>query len=117
MSHFAQVHNGIVQQVIVAEQDFIDSGAVGNPAEWIQTSIRTTANTHPEGRALRGNYACAGFIYDSTNDVFYSPQPYASWTLNPSSWSWEPPVPYPGGVHDWDETDQVWVNRIQGNLE
>ncbi len=117
MSHYAQVYNGIVQQVIVADQDFINSGAVGDPAEWIQTSIRTSANTHPEGRPLRGNYACPGFVYDSTNDVFYAPQPWPSWTLNTLTWTWESPIAYPGGVHDWDENTQSWVNRIQGNLE
>jgi hypothetical protein len=41
MSHFAQVKNGIVTGVIVAEQDFIDSGLVGDPKEWIQTSYNT----------------------------------------------------------------------------
>ena len=30
MAHFAKVENGIVSQVIVAEQDFINSGAVGD---------------------------------------------------------------------------------------
>ena len=109
MSHFAQVHNGIVQQVIVAEQDFIDSGAVGDPAAWIQTSIRTSRNSHPEGRALRGNYACPGFIYDAVRDVFYPPQPFPSWTLDTTTWSWEPPVPYPGGVVHWDEAGQAWT--------
>ena len=34
MSHFAKVIDGIVQQVIVAEQDFIDSGAVGDSNNW-----------------------------------------------------------------------------------
>ena len=36
MSHFAKVENGIVTQVIVAEQDVIDSGLFGTG--WIQTS-------------------------------------------------------------------------------
>ena len=39
MSHFAQINNeGIVQRVIVAEQDFINSGAVGDAFNWIQCS-------------------------------------------------------------------------------
>lgn len=118
MSHFAQVHNGIVQQVIVADQAFIDSGAVGDPAAWIQTSIRTISNQHPEGRPLRGNFACPGYTYDRNNDVFYAPQPYASWTLNTSTWTWEPPVVYPGdGVYHWNEVDQTWDKSIQGSLE
>lgn len=119
MSHYAQVINGIVEQVIVAEQDFIDSGAVGDPAAWIQTSIRTTGNTHPEGRPLRGNYACPGFIYDSVNDVFYAPQPYPSWSLD-ANWLWQPPQPYPQGtISHWNEQDQQWEVdiRIQGNNE
>ena len=39
MSHFAQINNeGIVQRVIVAEQDFINSGSVGDAFNWIQCS-------------------------------------------------------------------------------
>lgn len=37
-SYFAQVDtDGTVLNVIVADQSFIDSGAEGNPASWIQT--------------------------------------------------------------------------------
>ncbi len=39
MAHFAQVENGIVTQVIVAEQDVIDSGMFGTG--WVQTSYNT----------------------------------------------------------------------------
>ena len=112
MSHFAQVINNRVEQVIVAEQDFIDSGAVGDPAAWIQTSIRTTGNTHPEGRPLRGNYATSGSIYDPEHDVFYSPQPFPSWHLNTVTWLWEAPVPYPGGVVHWSESTQSWQDSF-----
>ena len=39
MGHFAEINSeNIVQRVIVAEQDFIDSGAVGDPNNWVQTS-------------------------------------------------------------------------------
>ena len=50
MSHFAKVENGIVTQVIVAEQDVIDSGLFGTG--WVQTSYNTHAGQHPEGRPL-----------------------------------------------------------------
>jgi len=46
MAHFAKVENGIVTQVIVAEQEFIDSGAVGDPTTWIQTSYNTRNGEH-----------------------------------------------------------------------
>ena len=38
MAHFAKIENGVVTQVIVAEQEFIDSGSLGDPTQWIQTS-------------------------------------------------------------------------------
>jgi len=37
MSHFAKVENGIVTQVIVAEQDFVDT----QEGTWVQTSYNT----------------------------------------------------------------------------
>ena len=79
MSHFAKVENGIVTQVIVAEQDFIDTGALGHG--WVQTSYNTQGGQHPEGRPLRKNYAGVGYAYDEGRDAFIPPQPYPSWTL------------------------------------
>ena len=46
MAHYAKIENGIVTQVIVAEQDFIDSGVAGDPSTWIQTSYNTHAGVH-----------------------------------------------------------------------
>lgn len=108
MSHFAKVENGIVTQVIVAEQDFIDTGAVGHG--WIQTSYNTLGNQHPEGRPLRGNYAGIGYTYDDVNDVFYAPQPFDNWVLNTSSWLWEPPVPMPVDeyFYTWNQETTSW---------
>jgi len=119
MSHFAKVENGFVTEVIVAEQDFINSGAVGDPATWVQTSYNTRQNVHydpvttlPSGKPpFRGNYAGIGYVYDSVNDVFYMPQPYPSWTLDSTIWDWIPPTPYPvdGETYNWNEEDQQWV--------
>lgn len=124
MSHFAKVENGIVTQVIVAEQDFINSGVLGDPSAWIQTSYNTRGNVHygsdgqpDNGEALRGNYAGVGFTYDKENDVFYPPQPYPSWTIGSQyNWTWTPPVPYPTDLgtpeepkrYVWDEETKAW---------
>lgn len=109
MSHFAKVLDGKVLQIIVAEADFFNTFVDTSPGAWIKTSYNTHGNQHPEGRPLRGNYAGIGFTYDQTNDVFYAPQPYPSWTLN-SSWIWDSPVPYPtdGNKYVWDETTIGW---------
>jgi hypothetical protein len=111
MSHFAKVLDGKVIQVIVAEKEFFDTFVDSSPGTWIQTSYNTHGNQHPEGRPLRGNYAGLGYTYDSTNDVFYAPQPYPSWILNNNTWLWESPVPYPTDdkVYKWDETITNWV--------
>ena len=109
MSHFAEVEDSIVKRVIVAEQDFIDSGAL--PGTWIQTSYNTRAGQHPEGRPLRKNYAGVGYVYDSVRDAFYAPQPFASWSLDEETCTWQPPVAYPsdGNGYKWDESSVSWV--------
>jgi len=82
MSHFAEISGSTVTRVIVAEQDFIDSGAVGDPSNWIQTSYNTRGGVHygqdgqPDGGTqLRKNYAGTGYTYDKSRDAFISPQP------------------------------------------
>ena len=118
MSHFAKVEGGIVTQVIVVEQDVIDTGLFGDPSLWKQTSYNTRGGIHydpitnePDDKpAMRGNYAGIGYIYDSELDVFYPPKPFDSWTLNSTTFLWESPVPYPtdGKLYDWDEETINW---------
>ena len=109
MSHFAKVENGIVTQVIVAEQDVIDSGLFGTG--WVQTSYNTHGGQHPEGRPLRKNYAGVGYSYDSIRDAFISPKPFASWVLNENTCLWDAPTPRPddGKEYYWDEATLSWV--------
>jgi len=112
MGHFAKVNNGIVQQVIVAEQEFFNTFVDTSPGEWIQTSYNTHGNQHTQGGTpLRGNYAGIGYTYDRTNDVFYAPKPYPSWTLNQTTWLWESPTPYPTDdkFYRWNEATTSWV--------
>lgn len=115
MSHYAQIVNGTVVQVIVAEQDVINSF----PGTWIKTSYNTRCGIHycsnnntPDGElALRGNFAGIGDTYDENNDVFYSPKPFDGWTISAPTWTWEPPTPYPIDEQNyvWDATTKSWV--------
>jgi len=112
MSHYAKVLNNIVQTVIVAEADFFKTFVDSSAGEWIQTSYNTIGGQHTQGGTpLRGNYAGIGYTYDRTNDVFYPPQPYPSWTIEAPTWTWTPPVPYPtdDNRYNWDETTKTWV--------
>ena len=90
MSHYAQIdQNNQVTQVIVAEQDFIDSGAVGDPAAWIQTSYNTYGNVHQlGGTPLRKNYAGIGYTYDSTRDAFIPAKPGEDYILDEDKCIW-----------------------------
>ena len=113
MSHFAKVENGVVTQVIVAEQDVIDSGLFGTG--WVQTSYNTSGGQHPEGRPLRKNYAGIGFKYDADLDAFIPFQPFPSWVLNENTCLWESPIPYPqdGKEYIWNEEQLNWVEQIK----
>ena len=110
MSHFAKIEGGVVTQVIVAEQDFINSGAVGNAADWVQTSYNTHAGQHPEGRPLRKNYAGIGYSYDAGRDAFIPPKPHNSWVLDENTCLWNAPVAYPtdGNRYEWNESTTSW---------
>jgi hypothetical protein len=98
MSHYAKVENGIVTQVIVAESDFIATGALGDPASFVQTSYNTRGNMHfdangvADAGGVRGNYAGIGYTYDAQNDVFVAPQPSADHILDTDTWTWWNPT-------------------------
>ena len=116
MAHYAKVLDGKVINVIVAEADFFNTFIDDTAGTWIQTSYNTRGGVHYEpnshtpssdqSKALRKNYAGIGFTYDKVKDAFYEPQPYASWTLNSTTYYWEPPVTYPsdGKIYDWEES-------------
>ena len=112
MGHFAKVVDGKVTQVIVAEQEFFNTFVDSSPGTWLQTSYNTIGGQHTQGGTpLRGNYAGIGYTYDQANDVFYAPQPYASWTISAPTWTWTAPTPMPtdGNFYRWDEPTLAWI--------
>ena len=115
MSHFAQIDgNNIVTQVIVIEQDVVDTGLFGDPASWIQTSYNTSGGVHTQGGTpLRKNYAGIGYTYDSGRDAFIPPKPFNSWVLNETSCLYEAPTPMPTDdkMYSWDEDTTSWIEN------
>ena len=123
MSHFAEIdETNTVLRVIVAEQDFIDTGAVGDPSKWIQTSYNTRGGVHygqdgqpDDGAPMRKNYAGIGYTYDASRDAFIPPKPYASWVLDETTCYWEAPVPMPSDTSklwQWHEETGSWEEYI-----
>lgn len=111
MAHFAKVENGVVTQVIVIDQETLNTGLWGDPASWVQTSYNTYGGQHPEGRPLRKNYAGIGYTYDAQRDAFIPPKPFNSWVLNEETCLWNAPVAMPtdGKAYQWNEATTSWA--------
>lgn len=125
MAHFAELdsNNAVLRVIVVGNDKLHDANGIeqeelgiafcrrlfGADTNWVQTSI---------GNNFRKRYAATGYTYNATLDAFIPPQPYPSWTLNPTSLFWESPVPEPeltdaqrnaNERHYWSETDQNWL--------
>jgi hypothetical protein len=96
MAHFAHINNdNIVDEVIVAEQEFINT--LPDRSNWIQTSYNTRGGVHydsqtntPDGKpSLRKNYAGIGYYYDNNLDAFVPPKPSENHILNEETCLWE----------------------------
>ena len=109
MAHYAKVENGVVTQVIVADNRQWCEANLGGT--WVQTSYNTHGgvNSRDGGTALHKNYAGIGYTFDGTG--FAAPQPFASWSLNSETYLWESPTPMPtdGKRYTWDEDSTSWV--------
>tara|TARA_Y100000592_G_scaffold4695_1_gene6704 strand:+ start:814 stop:1338 length:525 start_codon:yes stop_codon:yes gene_type:complete len=93
----------------------------GWPAQmWIQTSYNTRGGKHydangdlssDQSKAFRGNYAGIGHEWDETNQLFFGPQPHASWSKNTTTASWDSPITYPSQETYLDDssTTQSWI--------
>lgn len=134
MAHYAFIDNdNVVIEVITGR----DEGSDG--VDWEQryseirgkTCLRTSYNTRggvhymsdgvtpseDQSRAIRKNYAGIGYTYHADIDAFVPPRPWASWTLDPETALWEPPIPRPSDegtgdppiLYRWDEDQRNWV--------
>ena len=87
MSNYAQIVNGKVVNVIVADANFVDKSDL----DYVLLS--------------RGGI---GWTYDEQANQFVAPQPYESWTLDENN-DWQPPTPKPEGDYYWNEATQTWL--------
>ena len=103
MSHFAKIDkDGVVENVIVAEQDFVDT----LDGTWIQTSYNTVLGKHTNGGTpLRWKYANVGDVYNSEMDEFHIASPFPSWKFDKTKRDWNPPIAEPddGKNYMWEE--------------
>lgn len=129
MGHYAKVVNGIVQTVIVADEDFFKTFVDTSPGTWVKTSYNTRAGIYydpatgepaaDQSKSLRKNYAGIGYTYDAVMDAFIPPKPYSKWILNEDTCVWDSPVPRPddGKSYYWDDDAGKWVLITTGSGE
>ena len=139
MAHFAKIgmSSKVIQVVTLNNSDMLNADGVEDesvgqqylelhnnwPAQmWIQTSYNTSVGKHKSGddsKALRGNYAGIGHIWDEDNNIFYVKKPYASWVLNTTTANWHSPIgDAPDDLTDeekaansqylWNEDNKSW---------
>jgi hypothetical protein len=119
MAHFAQLdeNNVVTQVIVVGNNELLDANGQEREelgvafcqklfgGNWKQTSYN---------HSMRKRYAGIGYSYNADLDAFVPPKPYASWTLNSESASWDPPTPMPtteGKMYSWDEATTSWVEH------
>jgi hypothetical protein len=100
MAHYAKIENNTVTNVIVADQQFINSGIVGDPATWIEITNDDGLNIH---------YAGIGFTYDNVLNIFIPPKPFDSWVLDGVNWVAPTPRPLDDKTYAWSEETLTWV--------
>lgn len=98
--YFAEIENGIVKRVIVADQSFINSGKVGDPKNWVETKIDGSEK-----------YAGIGDERHEDLKAFVSPKPYPSFVLDRVKKEYVAPIAKPtkeGVLQTWDEQTLNW---------
>jgi hypothetical protein len=113
MAHFAKIENGMVTQVIVVNNNelLVDGIEVESKgAEFCQSLFGGSWKQTSFNGTIRKQYAGVGYSYDEIADVFITPKPYPSWSLD-GNYDWQAPIDYPadGKNYSWDESNQVWV--------
>lgn len=131
MAHFVELdENNIVKRVLVVNNsDILDQNGqeqesvgvaflqrlFGENTIWKQTSYNNN---------IRNKYAGMGDTYREDLDVFIPPSPYPSWTLNETTFQWDPPVPKPDDIitettittYVWNEDTLTWDEVVE-NIE
>ena len=109
MAHYAYLdENNIVVAVTVGkdENELIDG--LDTETYYAQGTPYTVKRTSYNG-SIRKQYAFIGCTYDEANDIFISPQPYPSWSLD-EDFNWQAPTPMPEDdkIYFWNEEVGEW---------
>lgn len=89
MANYAKIVDGVVENVIVANADWV---ALQTSDTYVLCDVNSFVSVGSR------------FI----NGVFTYPKPFPSWSLDSNN-NWKPPVAKPEGDLMWDESTLSWV--------
>jgi hypothetical protein len=98
MKNFAIITDGVVSDILVADQIFVLEAMFPD-----NLVVEATEDT---------GYPYIGGTF--SNGKFVTPKPFDSWLLSPSGNSWAPPVEHPqdGKPYSWDEESLSWIEIV-----
>jgi hypothetical protein len=108
MAHYAYLDfNNIVVAVTVGKDETETIDGLDTETYYALGTEYTVKRTSYNNR-IRKQYAGVGYSYDPVADVFITPQPFASWSLD-KNFDWQAPTPMPiEGKWYWDEENLMW---------
>lgn len=127
MAHYALIdlNNTVVQVITGVDEDVIQTDLDGTQVGGTSESWEEFYSSQPQFAGLickrtsyngniRANFAAIGYKYDSEFDAFIAPQPYPSWILNYTTFTWKAPVAKPenieGCIWKWSEINKEWIS-------
>jgi hypothetical protein len=107
MAHWAEIDNdNKVIRVLVGDNN---DPAGDEGYQWLIDNLGGTWIQTSYNNNIRKQYAGIGYSYDPVADVFITPQPFPSWSLD-ADHNWQAPTPMPTqGRWYWDEATLSWV--------
>lgn len=111
MANYAKIVKAIVVEVVMADDNFLETVKDDSSCIWLKTSYNTSGGVHANGgEPLRKNFAVVGHTYDSYRDAFFGPQPHLGWLLDDDTYQWYPPIPKPedGQQYVWCDETHNW---------
>jgi hypothetical protein len=111
MAHYAYLdeHNIVTQVITGRNEDEIVNGISDWETYYGNIRGQVCKRTSYNGN-IRKQFAGVGFTFNKPADVFITPQPFESWSLD-ANYDWQAPIAYPadGKQYLWDEANQSWV--------
>ena len=117
MAHFVELDsdNIVLRVIAVHNNELLVNGVEVEQVgiDFCQNLFGGTWKQTSYNGNIRKQYAGMGYKYDAVADVFISPQPLPSWSLN-SVHDWWAPIPKPtdGKKYWWDEATLAWVEAV-----